>query len=118
MSFAVVSTVELADPSLDLADVQASLSVLQQAVHQTEALRELRSNHEALRREFLASRRRVEDLDRQLADAANAASPYVLFCQHKYDVIRHKLESTRTELAPGTNSPYQEQVPSVQEQRL
>ncbi|ETO58571.1 hypothetical protein F444_23050, partial [Phytophthora nicotianae P1976] len=49
----------------------------------TEALRELRSNHEALRREFLAPRRRVEDLDRQLADAANAASPYVLCCQHK-----------------------------------
>ncbi|ETN02238.1 hypothetical protein PPTG_23937 [Phytophthora nicotianae INRA-310] len=76
---AVVSTVKLANPSLDLADERASLSALQQAVDQTEALRELRSNHEALRREFLASRRRVEDLDRQLADAANAASPYVLF---------------------------------------
>ncbi|ETP28351.1 hypothetical protein F442_22356 [Phytophthora nicotianae P10297] len=72
---AVVSTVELADPSLDLADVRASLSALQQAIDQTEALRELRSNHEALRREFLASRRRVDDLDRQIADAANAASP-------------------------------------------
>ncbi|ETN05470.1 hypothetical protein PPTG_14203 [Phytophthora nicotianae INRA-310] len=61
---AVVSTVELADPSLDLAGVRASLSALQQAVDQTEALRELRSNHEALRREFLASRPRAEDLDR------------------------------------------------------
>ncbi|ETO59297.1 hypothetical protein F444_22332 [Phytophthora nicotianae P1976] len=100
---AVVSTVELADPSLDLADVRASLSALQQAIDQTEALRELRSNHEALRREFLASRRRVEDLDRQIADAANAASPYVLFCQHKYDMVRHKLESTRTERAAGTS---------------
>ncbi|ETO58984.1 hypothetical protein F444_22638 [Phytophthora nicotianae P1976] len=99
-----VSTVELADPSLDLVDVRASLSALQQAVDQTEALRGLRSNHEALRREFLASRRRVEDLDRQLADAANAASPYMLFCQHKYDVIRHKLESTRTELADCLNA--------------
>ncbi|ETO99721.1 hypothetical protein F441_22858 [Phytophthora nicotianae CJ01A1] len=87
---ATVSTIELADPSLDLAD--------------TEALRELRSNHEALRREFLASRRRVEDLDRQLANAANAASPFVLFCQHKYDVIRRKLEITRTELADCLNA--------------
>ncbi|ETK82211.1 hypothetical protein L915_12370, partial [Phytophthora nicotianae] len=42
----------------------------------------------ALRREFLASRPRAEDLDRQIADAANAASPYVLFCQHKYDMER------------------------------
>ncbi|ETM97720.1 hypothetical protein PPTG_19993, partial [Phytophthora nicotianae INRA-310] len=80
---AVVSTVKLADPSLNLADVRVSLSALQQGIDQTEALRELRSNHEDLRREFLALHRRAEDLDRQLADAANAASPYVLFCQHK-----------------------------------
>ncbi|ETP00022.1 hypothetical protein F441_22556 [Phytophthora nicotianae CJ01A1] len=100
----VVSTVELADTSLDLADVRASLSVLQQAIDQTEALRELRSNHEALRREFLASRRRAEDLDRQLTDAANGASPYVLFCQYKYDVVHHKLESTRTRLADCLNA--------------
>ncbi|ETP27644.1 hypothetical protein F442_23080 [Phytophthora nicotianae P10297] len=101
---AVVSTVELADPSLDLADVRASLSALQQAVDQTETLRELRWNHEVLRREFLASRRRAKDLDRQLAGAANTASPYVLFCQHKYGVVRHKLESTRTELADCLNA--------------
>ncbi|ETM30495.1 hypothetical protein L914_21829, partial [Phytophthora nicotianae] len=73
---AVVSTVELADPSLVLADVRASLSALQQAVDQTETLRELRWNDEVLRREFLASRRRAKDLNRQLAGAANTASPY------------------------------------------
>ncbi|ETN00786.1 hypothetical protein PPTG_17647 [Phytophthora nicotianae INRA-310] len=101
---AVVSTVELADPLLVLADVRASLSALQQAVDQTETLRELRWNHEVLRREFLASRRRAKDLDRQLAGAANTASPYVLFCQHKYGVVRHKLESTRTELADCLNA--------------
>ncbi|ETO58728.1 hypothetical protein F444_22892, partial [Phytophthora nicotianae P1976] len=101
---AVVSTVKLANPSLDPADERASLSALQQAVDQTEALRELRSNHEALRREFLASRRRVEDLDRQLADATNAASPYVLFCQRKYDLVRHQLESTQTKLADCLNA--------------
>ncbi|ETO58801.1 hypothetical protein F444_22813, partial [Phytophthora nicotianae P1976] len=56
-----------------LAGVRASLSALQLAIDQTEALR----------REFLATRRRAEDLDRQLADAANAASPFVLFYQHK-----------------------------------
>ncbi|ETI56177.1 hypothetical protein F443_01237 [Phytophthora nicotianae P1569] len=96
---ATVSTVELTDPSLGLAGVRASLSALQQSLDQVEALRELRSDHEFLRREFLATRRRAEDLDRQLTDATNAASPYVLFCQHKYDVVRHMLESTRTELA-------------------
>ncbi|ETL37788.1 hypothetical protein L916_10570 [Phytophthora nicotianae] len=61
---------ELADPSLDLAG---------QSIDQVEALRELRLDHANLRREFLATRRRAEDLDRQLADAANAASPYGLF---------------------------------------
>ncbi|ETM41458.1 hypothetical protein L914_12766, partial [Phytophthora nicotianae] len=45
------------------------------AIDQTEALCELRQDHEVLRREFLSTRRRVEDLDRQLADAAEAASP-------------------------------------------
>ncbi|ETM50625.1 hypothetical protein L914_05376 [Phytophthora nicotianae] len=54
---------------------------------------------ENLRREFLATQRGAEDLDRQLADAANAASPYVLFCQRKYDLIRHQLESTQVKLA-------------------
>ncbi|ETO99609.1 hypothetical protein F441_22973 [Phytophthora nicotianae CJ01A1] len=77
---AVVSTVELSDPSLGLAGVRASLSALQQSIDQVETLRELRSDHE-------------------LTDAANAASPYVLFCQYKYDVVRYKLESTWTELA-------------------
>ncbi|ETL86138.1 hypothetical protein L917_14416, partial [Phytophthora nicotianae] len=95
----IVSTVELADPSLDLASVRASLSALQQAIDQTEALRELRSDHEVLRRKFLATRRRAEDLDRQLVDAAEAASPFVLFCQRKYEVVHHQLKSTRTELA-------------------
>ncbi|ETI30009.1 hypothetical protein F443_22872, partial [Phytophthora nicotianae P1569] len=57
-----------------------------QGIDQTEALRELRSNHDDLRREFLASRRRAEDLDRHLAGAANAASPYVLFCQHNVSI--------------------------------
>ncbi|ETN16318.1 hypothetical protein PPTG_06484 [Phytophthora nicotianae INRA-310] len=96
---ATVSTIELTDPSLDLAGVRASLSALQQSIDQVEALRELRSDHEGLHREFLATRRRAEDLDRQLADAANAASPYVLFCQRKYDLVRHQLESTQTKLA-------------------
>ncbi|ETI41559.1 hypothetical protein F443_13216 [Phytophthora nicotianae P1569] len=94
-----MSTVELADHSLDLACVRASLSALQQSIDQVEALRELRSDHENLCHEFLATRRRAEDLDRQLAYAANVASSYVLFCQHKYDVVRHKLKSTQTELA-------------------
>ncbi|ETP02872.1 hypothetical protein F441_20110 [Phytophthora nicotianae CJ01A1] len=93
-----VSTIELADPSLDLAGVRASLSALQQSIDQVETLRELRSDHEDLRRELLATQRRAEDLDRQLADAANAASPYVLFCQRKYDLVRHQLESTQTKL--------------------
>ncbi|ETO58872.1 hypothetical protein F444_22751, partial [Phytophthora nicotianae P1976] len=75
-----------------------------QAIDQTEALRELRLDHENLRHEFLATRRRAEDLDRQLADAANAASLHVLFCQHKYDLVRHKLESTQTELAECLNA--------------
>ncbi|ETI56022.1 hypothetical protein F443_01350, partial [Phytophthora nicotianae P1569] len=68
------------------------------------ALRELRSDHEVQRHEFLATRRRAEDLDRQLADAANAASPYVLFCQRKYEVVHHQLESTRTELVECLNA--------------
>ncbi|KUF76518.1 hypothetical protein AM587_10005343 [Phytophthora nicotianae] len=86
---ATVSTIELADPSFDLAGVRASLGALQQSVDQVEALRELSSDHANLR----------QDLDRQLADAANAASPYVLFCQRKYDLVRPQLESTQTQLA-------------------
>ncbi|ETO58531.1 hypothetical protein F444_23092 [Phytophthora nicotianae P1976] len=96
---ATVSTIELADPSSDRTGVRASLGAVQQSVDQVEELRELRSDHADLRREFLATRRRAEDLDRQLADAANAASPYVLFCQHKYDLVRHRLESAQTKLA-------------------
>ncbi|ETN11628.1 hypothetical protein PPTG_10464 [Phytophthora nicotianae INRA-310] len=99
-----VSTVELADLSLDLAGVRASLSALQQVIDQTEALRELRSDYEVLRREFLATLRRADDMDRQLVDAANAASPFVLFCQHKYEVVHHQLDSTRKELADCLNA--------------
>ncbi|ETO59230.1 hypothetical protein F444_22399 [Phytophthora nicotianae P1976] len=101
---ATVSTVELADSSLDITGVRASLSALQQAIDQTKALRQLCSDHEVLRREVLATRCRAEALDRQLADAANAASPYVIFCQRKYEVVHHQLESTRTELAECLNA--------------
>ncbi|ETK70646.1 hypothetical protein L915_22027 [Phytophthora nicotianae] len=79
--------------------MRASLSALQQYVDQVETLHELCSDHENLRRNFLTTRLCAKDLDRQLADAANAASPYVLFCQRKYDLVRHQLESTRTKLA-------------------
>ncbi|ETL86970.1 hypothetical protein L917_13709, partial [Phytophthora nicotianae] len=78
-----VSTIELADPSLDLAGVRASLSSVPRVS---------------------ATRRRAEGLDRQLADAAKAASPYVLFCQHKYEVVHHQLDSTRKELADCLNA--------------
>ncbi|ETM30666.1 hypothetical protein L914_21659, partial [Phytophthora nicotianae] len=44
------------------------------------------------------------DLDRQLVDAAKAASPYVLLCQHKYEVVHHQLDSTRKELADCLNA--------------
>ncbi|EEY70315.1 uncharacterized protein PITG_19615 [Phytophthora infestans T30-4] len=77
-----VSTVDLADPSLDLLHVRASLRALEQAIDKVRELRELRRNHDALRREYLAARRRADDLDHQLAEAADAASPYVLFSQH------------------------------------
>ncbi|ETP52171.1 hypothetical protein F442_02777 [Phytophthora nicotianae P10297] len=80
---ATVSTIELADPSLDLAGVRASLSSVPRVS---------------------ATRRRAEGLDRQLADAAKAASPYVLFCQHKYEVVHHQLDSTRKELADCLNA--------------
>ncbi|ETI35354.1 hypothetical protein F443_18301 [Phytophthora nicotianae P1569] len=59
---------------------------LQRTIYQTEASRDLGQDHEVLRRKLLATRRRAEDLNQQLADAANAASPYLLFCQHKFDV--------------------------------
>ncbi|ETP44559.1 hypothetical protein F442_08867, partial [Phytophthora nicotianae P10297] len=116
-----VSTVELAEPSLDLAGVRASLRALQHAIDQTEALRELRSDHEVLRRVFLATRRCAEDLDRQLADAANAASPFVLFCQHKYEVVHHQLHSTRKELTDCLNalqdlSEFQDRISTLEAQ--
>ncbi|ETP00320.1 hypothetical protein F441_22260 [Phytophthora nicotianae CJ01A1] len=97
---ATVSTIDLADPSLDRAGVRASLGALQQSIDQVEALREHRSDHANLRREFLVARRRAEDLDRQLTDAANAASPYTKLAecldalQERFD-NSHELEACR-----------------------
>ncbi|ETK70770.1 hypothetical protein L915_21904, partial [Phytophthora nicotianae] len=53
---------------------------------------------------FLATRGRAEDLDHQLAAAANAASPFVLFSQPKYEVVHHQLDSTRKEFAECLNA--------------
>ncbi|KAG3087765.1 hypothetical protein PI124_g14916 [Phytophthora idaei] len=39
-----------------------------------------------------------DDLDRQLIDAAGAASPFVLCCQHRYDLVRHLLRPSRVAL--------------------
>lgn len=52
-------------------------------------LRKLRRSHGGLRREYLTARRYADDLNRQLVEAADAASPYVLFSQHKCDLVRH-----------------------------
>ncbi|ETL24256.1 hypothetical protein L916_21731 [Phytophthora nicotianae] len=46
---AIVSTIDQADPALDLNEVRASLNALQHAIDKTEALRELRSDHGFLR---------------------------------------------------------------------
>ncbi|ETO75617.1 hypothetical protein F444_08828 [Phytophthora nicotianae P1976] len=78
---AAVSTIDLADSSLDLTAVRALLSALQHVIDQTEALHELRQDQEVLRREFLGHT-----------------------TQPKYDVVRPQLGFTRQELADCLNS--------------
>ncbi|ETM30520.1 hypothetical protein L914_21804, partial [Phytophthora nicotianae] len=72
---AAVSTIDLADSSLDLTAVRALLSALQHVIDQTEALHELRQDQEVLRRD-----------------------------QPKYDVVRPQLGFTRQELTDCLNS--------------
>ncbi|ETI46918.1 hypothetical protein F443_08765 [Phytophthora nicotianae P1569] len=72
---AAVSTIDLADSSLDLTAVRALLSASQHVIDQTEALHELRQDQEVLRRD-----------------------------QPKYDVVRPQLGFTRQELTDCLNS--------------
>ncbi|ETN09057.1 hypothetical protein PPTG_11112 [Phytophthora nicotianae INRA-310] len=85
---AAVSTIDLADYSLDLTAVRALLSALQHVIDQTEALHELRQDQEVLRREFLG----------------HTTSPRRLGSQHKYDVVRPQLGFTQQELTDCLNS--------------
>ncbi|ETN15027.1 hypothetical protein PPTG_07245 [Phytophthora nicotianae INRA-310] len=68
---ATVSTVELANPSPDLAGVRASLSALQLSIDQVEALRELRSDHFDNSCELETCRLRYRDLKLRYNEAVS-----------------------------------------------
>ncbi|KAG2775688.1 hypothetical protein PC129_g4117 [Phytophthora cactorum] len=86
-------------PVPDFAGVHASLDALCASVDCVEELQTLHQNHAILQRAYQAARQREADLDRQLADAADAASQFVLYCQHRYDLVRHRLETSQVALA-------------------
>ncbi|KAG3112515.1 hypothetical protein PI125_g8165 [Phytophthora idaei] len=95
----VVPMADVETPVPDFAGVRASLDALCASPDCVEELQTLRQNHAILQRAYQAARQREADLDRQLADAADAASQFVLYCQHRYDLVRHRLETSQVALA-------------------
>ncbi|KAG6951470.1 hypothetical protein JG687_00013591, partial [Phytophthora cactorum] len=94
---AVVPTADVEIPVPNFAGVRASLDALRVSVVYTEEPQTLHLNH-AISQTCLPGRSSARGrLGPQTPDAANAASPFVLFGQHRYDLVR--LESSQVALA-------------------
>ncbi|KAG2782630.1 hypothetical protein PC129_g14545 [Phytophthora cactorum] len=110
----VVPTLDVETPVHDFAGVRASLDALRPSVDWADELQTLRPNHAILQRAYLAARQREDDLDRQLADATDSASPFVLCCQYRYDLVRHLLKPSQVALAKCKNALQQRRDSSLE----
>ncbi|GMF26573.1 unnamed protein product [Phytophthora lilii] len=95
----VVPTVEIATSPVDYATVLTSLEHLRLTIDRNTELERLRAEHTDLQRAYTANLRCVAEAEQQSEDAAQAASPFVQFCQQKHDLVRHQLETARAESA-------------------
>jgi hypothetical protein len=83
-------------PPLDRPTILASLAAIEVALDREGAFQELQQSYSDLLGAYFALRRRVANLEHELAETARSAAPFVTFVQARYDRLRSRLlESER-----------------------
>ncbi|GMF22049.1 unnamed protein product [Phytophthora fragariaefolia] len=100
----VAPVVDLAPVGAEPNSLRSTLGIVSTALERTEAYDTLRADHAALQQAYLASTHRVEALEAGLRGTAEAAAPFVRFCQQRYDILRNTLATTRIRLADCQNA--------------
>ncbi|KAG1685251.1 hypothetical protein DVH05_010500 [Phytophthora capsici] len=92
--------VPLANPNiaplpLDVSTLRSSLAAIETALEREGAFQQLRQDYADLQQQLRSAEDHVQDLENQFRQAAQLASPFVQYCQHRYNTIRHDLGESR-----------------------
>ncbi|KAG1683923.1 hypothetical protein DVH05_012538 [Phytophthora capsici] len=82
-------------PPLDASTLRSSLAAIEVALEREGAFQQLRLDYANLQGQLRSAEDHIQDLEHQFREAARLASPFVQYCQHRYDLIRQDLKDSR-----------------------
>ena len=95
----IVPTLQVDLPEVTLGDFTMCSQVISNMWELTQDYDNLRENHRTLQRAFQDQLARNDRLEQDLQSAFNSASPFVLFVQGRYDLLRQQYKAVTMESA-------------------
>lgn len=89
---------------LDTSALRSSLAAIETALEREGAFQQLQLDYANLQQQLRTAEHRLADLANQSREAAQLASPFVQFCQHRYDLVRHDLRESRKQFNEVVNA--------------
>eukprot|EP00644_Phytophthora_capsici_P012692 jgi/Phyca11/16945/fgenesh1_pg.PHYCAscaffold_23_\ len=84
--------------------IRSSLAAIETALEREGAFQQLQADYAVLQQQLLSAEHRIADLENQFREAAQLASPFVQFCQHRYNLVRHDLHESRKQFGEVVNA--------------
>eukprot|EP00644_Phytophthora_capsici_P017434 jgi/Phyca11/20575/fgenesh1_pg.PHYCAscaffold_67_\ len=89
---------------LDVPAIRSSLAAIETALEREDVFQQLQADYAVLQQQLRSAEHRIADLESQFREAAQLASPFVQFCQHRYDLMRHDLHESRKQFGEVVNA--------------
>ncbi|KAG1705918.1 hypothetical protein DVH05_002482 [Phytophthora capsici] len=91
-------------PPLDASTLRSSLAAIEVALEREGAFQQLRLDYANLQGQLRSAEDHIQSLEHQFSEAARLASPFVQYCQHRYDLIRQDLNDSRRQFGEVVNA--------------
>lgn len=82
-----LANANIAPLPLDVSTLRSSLAAIETALEREGAFQQLRRDYADLQQQLRSAEDHVQDLENQFRQAAQLASPFVQYCQHRYNTI-------------------------------
>eukprot|EP00644_Phytophthora_capsici_P014961 jgi/Phyca11/21719/fgenesh1_pg.PHYCAscaffold_109_\ len=89
---------------LDTPVLRSSIAAIETALEREGAFQQLREDYANLRRQLRSVEDHSRDLENQIREAVQLSSPFVQFCQERYDAVRHDLRESRQQFDDVVNA--------------